>query len=275
MSVDELLYSKFEAIPSVLSGDSSPTLLDLDRLALTSKDYLCKHIIAALTIIDDDDTETWTRPIVLQRFLDVSEDDYDYVMSEIAETDKLICKPVYLPDLKCFLISELSSRVHSSFLPPMHMCICRAIESMPIKRSWPLIFPIHSSTKITVKGKTVGIPDLLLEIQGPAEDMPLWVLEVSSSETDEEVMSKMQLYAKRYKTVQVLTNIEVHESMPYDEPNNLSEAALMTAQDVVEFDDWQEALGNPASGAIEFSLKHPWVHPLIIMIKTWIRELYR
>ena len=63
----------------------------------------------------------------------------------------------------------------------MTRVIERAIESMPINALWDLILPVHTSLLLTVMAKQLGMPDLLLEMDGPGGNVALWIMEVNSS----------------------------------------------------------------------------------------------
>ncbi|KAG1740756.1 uncharacterized protein EDB91DRAFT_1081851 [Suillus paluster] len=232
MSMEAPLVSKFETRLGFSSAPSpsDPPTKDHEFSAAFFATELCKQIIAALKVTDGGNTETdiW--------FLHVSQDDYDHVMSTIAETEELIHKPAYIPDLKCFIAYKLPSCTHNSFLPPMTRVIECAIESMPINALWDLIFPIHMSLLLIVMAKKLGMPDLLFEMDGPGGSIPLWIMEVSFSWAKDEVMSSVCHYAMECKDVQ----------------------------------EWKVVSDDPAFGPVMSSVPHQWASPLTIKVKTWL-----
>ncbi|KAG1898806.1 uncharacterized protein F5891DRAFT_1190287 [Suillus fuscotomentosus] len=110
---------------------------------------------------------------------------------------------------------------------------------MPIKRLWGILLPMHASAKVTIKGKTLGTPDFLLEIQGLGQDEEFWIMKISCSQTQADVLTRLQCYG-----------------------NNAPHQTEVFIGDSIE--DEKMTINSLAT--------HPWVHPLIIMIKTWIHK---
>jgi hypothetical protein len=153
----------------------------------------------------------------------------------------------------------------------MHRAIEHAIESMPINALWDLILPIHMSSLLTIMARTLGMPDLLLEMDGPGGSVALWIMEVCFSQTKDEVMSSIQHYAMECKDAQVITIIDICESQPYKKPKDISELAIMMeGHDLLTLKEWKVASDNPAFGPVMSSVPHQWVSPLVIKVKTWL-----
>jgi hypothetical protein len=51
------------------------------------------------------------------------------------------------------------------------------------------------SSLLTIMAKKLGMPDLLLEMDGPGGSAALWIMEVSFSRIKDEVMSSIRHYA--------------------------------------------------------------------------------
>src|SRR5437588_10764203 len=161
------------------------------------------------------------------------------------------------------------SRTHNSFLPPMTRVIERAIESMPINALWDLILPVHTSSLLTVMAKQLGMPDLLLEMDGPGGNVALWIMEVNSSRAKNAVMSSIWHYAMECKDAQVITVIDVCESQPHKGPNDISKSTIeMEGRDLLTLKEWKVASDNPAFGSVMSSVPHQWASPLTIKVKT-------
>jgi hypothetical protein len=156
----------------------------------------------------------------------------------------------------------------------MSRAIEHAIESMPINALWDLILPIHMSSLLTtIMARTLGMPDLLLEMDGPGGSIALWIMEVCFSQTKDEVMSTIQHYAMECKDAQVITIIDICESQPYKKPKDISELAIMMeGQDLLTLKEWKVASDNPAFGPVMSSVPHQWISPLVIKVKTWLRH---
>ncbi|KAG1720307.1 uncharacterized protein EDB91DRAFT_1088878 [Suillus paluster] len=58
------------------------------------------------------------------------------------------------------------------------------------------------STKIRVPNAKLGVPDLLLEVDGLGDNTALWILEVSFSQTDKDLMKRVQRFAKKFAAIQ-------------------------------------------------------------------------
>jgi len=119
--------------------------------------------------------------------------------------------------------------------------------------------------------KKLGMPNLLLEMDGLGDNIALWIMKVNFSRAEDEVMSGIWRYATECKDAQVITIIDVCESQPYRRPKDTSELAIaMKGQDVLKQMEWKVASDNPAFGLHISSVPHPWVNPLTIKVKTWL-----
>jgi hypothetical protein len=154
----------------------------------------------------------------------------------------------------------------------MRRVIERAIESMPINVVWDLILPIHMSSVLIVMAKRLGMPDLLLEMDGPGSSVALWIMEVNFSRAKNEGMSSIRRYAKECKDAQLITIIDVYESQHHKGPKDMSELTIaMEGRDLLTSKEWKVASDNPAFGSVMSlgtasvgkSLDHkPWLrHP--------------
>jgi hypothetical protein len=154
----------------------------------------------------------------------------------------------------------------------MSRAIGRALESIPINALWDLILPIHMSSLLTIMAKKLGMPDLLLEMDGPGGSAALWIMEVNFSRIKDEVMSSIRRYAMECKDAQVITIIDVCESQSHKKPKDISELAIaMEGRDLLTLKEWKIASDNPAFGPVMSSVPHQWVSPLTIKVKTWLR----
>ncbi|KAG1806204.1 uncharacterized protein BJ212DRAFT_1303718 [Suillus subaureus] len=95
----------------------------------------------------------------------------------------------------------------------------------------------------------LGVPDTLLELQGPAGVVLLWCIDIASSEEGEELMSKFHHFMERCKDLLMVTIIDVHKSAPYKQPKDLLDMELSME-----------------------GILHWWVNPLKITIKTWLHH---
>jgi len=77
----------------------------------------------------------------------------------------------------------LPSYCHDNFLPLIHTVINPVMDSMPLNHLWDITFSTHMSRKILLL-ETTAIPDLLLEMDGPGENIPLWIIKVNFSEPE-------------------------------------------------------------------------------------------
>ena len=136
------------------------------------------------------------------------------------------------------------------------------------------LFPIRKTATISVKGKNLGMPDLLLRLDGPCFSIPLWIMEVSYSQNVDTLMrSKIRRYARKCSDAQIITIIDVRESQPHRKPRWGSELAKkMAGKELLTMDEWLDESDNPAFGPVLSSVPHQWVSPLIITAKTWLRR---
>jgi hypothetical protein len=146
------------------------------------------------------------------------------------------------------------------------------MDSIPLSDVWDISLSTHMSRKIPLL-ESAAIPDLLLEMDGPGENIPLWIIEVAFSQLERNLMKKVRRYATECKDAQVITIIDVCESQPYRRPKDTSELAIaMEGRDVLKRTEWKVASDNPAFGPVMSSVPHPWVNPLTIKVKTWLRH---
>jgi hypothetical protein len=155
----------------------------------------------------------------------------------------------------------------------MHMAIDRAIVSMPISALWGIFFSTHMSAQINTRSQKLGIPDLLLGMDGPGDNIDLWIVEVSFSQTEDDLMRKIRRYTTECEGVQVITMVDICESQPYKKPKESSELAnAMKERDLLTLKEWKVASDNPAFGPVISSVQHQWASPLTVSVKTWLRH---
>jgi hypothetical protein len=146
---------------------------------------------------------------------------------------------------------------------------------MPVSKHWNLFFSTHMSAQINTSSQKLGIPDLLLEMDGPVlgDSVALWIVEVSVSQTEDDLMSKIRRFAAGCDGAQAITIIDVRESQPYKKPKDSSELAIaMEGRDLLTLKQWRVASDNPVSGSVTSSARHQWVSPMTISVKTWLRH---
>ena len=144
---------------------------------------------------------------------------------------------------------------------------------MPISDHWDVILPVHTSNDITAPQKTLGVPDLLLEMDGPGDNVAFLILEVAVSQKEEKLMEKMRGFATECKSVQVISIIDVCESQPYRRLNDVSDLVVaMEGRDVLTQGQWKVASDDPAFGSVMSSVPYHWVRPLTIKVKAWLRH---
>ncbi|KAG1740754.1 uncharacterized protein EDB91DRAFT_1248149 [Suillus paluster] len=104
------------------------------------------------------------------------------------------------------------------------------------------------SIRIRVPNAKLGVPDLLLEVDRPGDNVALWILEVGFLQTDKDLMKR-----------------------PYRRPKDTLELVItMKGRDVLTKREWKVMLDNPAFGSVMSSAPHPWVMPLTIKVKAWL-----
>jgi hypothetical protein len=196
------------------------------------------------------------------------------IISHTASVIFTTLRPAYIPDLKCF-IAKLPSHTHNSFIYPMAQSMDRAIRSMPVSEPWDISFSTQTTTHInnTRSAHVLGIPDLLLEMDGPSNCVALWIVEVGYSQTEDDLLNKIRQFATGCEGAQAITMIDVRESQPYKRPKDSSELAIaMEGRDLLTLEEWRVASDNPAFGSVTSSARHPWASPLTIVVKTWLRH---
>lgn len=148
-----------------------------------------------------------------------------------------------------------------------------ATGSIPLNAQWRFLFLVRTTTKIRVWGKTVGIPDLFLEFQDSNGDAKaFWIIEVTFTQTDEDVMTKIRGYMEKCKDLVSITVINAREMRPYRQPKDTSEvAAWARGRDVLTFMEWRNDGDIPAYGPVMSNVPYQWTSPLTITIKTWVR----
>ena len=164
-------------------------------------------------------------------------------------------------------------RTHDSLLSPISRVITRVIESMPISTHWDLMFPMRTSAILTAVTKKLGVPDLLLQMGGPGGSIPLWIMEVNYSRVQDELMSSIRRYTTECRDAQAITIIDICESQLHRKPKDTSELAnLMKNRSVLTFKEWKSPSDDPAFGSVTSSVPYPWVSPLTITVRTWLRR---
>ncbi|KAG1893749.1 uncharacterized protein F5891DRAFT_1195988 [Suillus fuscotomentosus] len=256
----EALQTDFQTLEFIPSP-SSPGLASESVTADT--DDLHERIITALT---DECQDNLDRDILVpQRFSNVSEGDYARVMNAMASKDKLIRRPAYFPEFKRLIATKLPPRTHSSFLSSIRASIRHAIDSLPIAHRWDLHFPIHTTTFL----EGLGMPSLFLELQGPKGDRPLYIIDIVSSQEEEEMASTVRQMTECQDVV-LVSIIDIRESTPYKLSDDSSDA-VKERRDLPTFREWRSGSDNLASGSTASS--HPSaVDSLTITIQTWLRD---
>jgi hypothetical protein len=144
---------------------------------------------------------------------------------------------------------------------------------MPVHNHWNLFFSTHMSAQINTGSQTLGIPDLLLEMDGPGGSVALWIVEVSVSQMEDDLLSKIRRFAAGCDSAQAITMIDVRVSQPYKKPKDSSELAIaMEGRDLLTLKQWRVASDNPVSGSVTSSARHQWASPMTISVKTWLRH---
>jgi hypothetical protein len=120
---------------------------------------------------------------------------------------------------------------------------------------------------------TLGVPDLLLELDRSGRSIALFILEVNFSQDLNDLFKKVKRFASSCGDVQAITIIDIHESQPHKKPGDTSELAHeMMGRDLLAFEEWNVTSDNPAFGSVHSSIPHPWVSPLTITVETWLRH---
>ncbi|OJA12309.1 hypothetical protein AZE42_10247 [Rhizopogon vesiculosus] len=83
------------------------------------------------------------------------------------------------------------------------------------------------SATVRVLQKKLGVPDLLLEVDGPGDNVAMLILEVAFMQREEHLMKKIRRFATKCETIQIIVIIDVCESPPYRRPKDESELAVM------------------------------------------------
>ncbi|KAG1806205.1 uncharacterized protein BJ212DRAFT_1485962 [Suillus subaureus] len=176
---------------------------------------------------------------------------------------------LYTPSV---LLAKLSSRIHNSFQKPLSMGIEDVTSSIPLNAQWRLLFLVQTTTKIKVWGKTVGIPDLFLEFQDTNGDVKaFWVIKVTFTQTNKDIMTKIQGYMKKCKDLVSVTIIDACKLHPYQKPKDtLAVAAWAQERDVLTFMEWCNDDDIPAYGPVMSNVPYQWASPLTITIKIWV-----
>ncbi|KAG1740731.1 hypothetical protein EDD22DRAFT_851777 [Suillus occidentalis] len=134
-----------------------------------------------------------------------------------------------------------------------------AIDSLPVNKQWGLNLSVRMAA--------------FLNLQGPAGVVPLWCIDIASSEEEEELMSKFRRITERCKDLLMVTIIDVRESVPYKQPEDSSDTEFsVEGRDLLTFREWRSDSDQPALGSIMSSIPHRWVNPLKITVKTWLRH---
>ncbi|KAG2045826.1 hypothetical protein BDR06DRAFT_977927 [Suillus hirtellus] len=130
-------------------------------------------------------------------FLNVTEDDYVYVLDAIGCDNKLIHKPSYIPSLHQ-IVDTLPSPIHKLILVPLCTAMGIIVEFLNIPDNFKVSLPIHMGHMVDTPTTTelppqneahgyhFGVLDLVLMFQTHDADIhPFWPFEVSISQTTE------------------------------------------------------------------------------------------
>ena len=72
---------------------------------------------------------------------------------------------------------------------------------------------------------TLGVPDLLLELDRSGRSIALFILEVNFSQDLNDLFKKVKRFTSSCGDVQAITIIDIHESQPHKKPGDTSELA--------------------------------------------------
>jgi len=112
-----------------------------------------------------------------------------------------------------------------------------------------------------LNGLTMGVPDLLLQIaDGNSHPRPLWVMEVASSQNDDEATNKMQGQVDGQPDIIACSLISIKETTKFSSPSYDSTIASTLRDDHL-----------PSITEVVSDNHHAWLNPLHVSISTWIR----
>ena len=153
--------------------------------------------------------------------------------------------------------------------------IARIVDSIPVNASWDLILSPRTSHTISIGVESLGVPDLIFQVDGPGGSAPFWIMEVAFSQKLEKLMPKVKRYATECRDTQAITIIDICESQLHRKPKDTSELAIMMkSRSVLTFKEWKSPSDDPAFGSVtsSSSVPYPWVSPLTITVRTWLRR---
>ncbi|KAG1827296.1 uncharacterized protein BJ212DRAFT_1474459 [Suillus subaureus] len=163
----------------------------------------------------------------LEVFLNISEEDYMYVLDVIRSDCKVVHKLSYTPHLQK-LIATLPSPIYEANLVPLCTAMGIVITSFTIPEDFEVFLPIHMVCMVDAlttsdlppnKRYQLGIPDLVLMLQTCDDDiLPLWLFEVSISETSKSAIEKLQTYGDQNENIIAATHISIIEGQKHDSP---------------------------------------------------------
>ncbi|KAG2117873.1 uncharacterized protein F5147DRAFT_648317 [Suillus discolor] len=210
----------------------------------------------------------------LEVFLNVSEEDYTYILDVIRSDCRVVHKLSYIPHLQK-LIATLPSPIHEVILVPLHTAMGIIVDSLTIPDDFNVSLPIHMAHMLEApttsdlppnESYQLGIPDLVLMLQTCDTDiLPLWPFEVSVSETSESAIGRLQTYGDWNKNILAGTHISIVEAQTHVPPTYEWGIKKELDQRGVQIKD----LACLEDGGV-VSLSHTWYHPTTVTITTWI-----
>ncbi|KAG2357203.1 hypothetical protein BDR07DRAFT_1491005 [Suillus spraguei] len=208
-------------------------------------------------------------------FLNVTEEDYDYILNAIGCDDNLVHKPSYIPNLKQ-LVATLPSPIHEAILVPLHTTMGIIVNSFTIPDNFDISVPIYMAQMIDApatadlprsdKNYCLGIPDMFLTLQMRNTDiLPFWPFKVSVSQSSEAAIAKLQKFGDQNDNVLAITHIPIAEAQKHMLPTYEWAIEKGLNQRGVQM---KELICSEDGGFS--SLSHTWYHPVTVTISTWI-----
>ncbi|KAG2066649.1 hypothetical protein BDR04DRAFT_1121073 [Suillus decipiens] len=239
-------------------------------LLFNSKDDFCQHII----------TTIWKGGKVPKHeiFLDISKNDYHYVLNAIKFDDNIICKPSYIPHLQQ-LIVNLPTPVYKSILVPLHTTMGNIILTLPLPSALSTALCIHMNMMVEKEEDNeddedkcnLSIPDMLMQCKTrDAEFHLLWPFKVLFLQYSKVAEAKIQLIADKNSHIMGGTHVHITEVEGYMLPSN--DWVVKQELDRKNIACIREVGGSASSRKI-MSFSHTWLHPLQVTVMTWLHPL--
>ncbi|KAI6013293.1 hypothetical protein EDC04DRAFT_2904708 [Pisolithus marmoratus] len=204
---------------------------------------------------------------------EVSMSDYVYIMNclEKDENQRTWNRLTYFPNSQRLMVSSPSA-AHESVLHAIMKGLDHILDTIPLSKSSVTcqMMTAHSVDTVSVE----AVPDLTVMMCTKAGQAgrPIWLMECAFSQSDHNVMRKLNTYVQDIPSVLVVGKILIKQAEKYRSPgSNCSIAPRLRSSDLMTMDEWTGDVGVDEYAHVVVD-GHTWFLLSSVEIHLWMRQ---